>query len=170
MFEKDYLIKGKHATMAKFLKGEKDAKSADVFERIIDVYILAPIIGLQKNLFVPQDASKDEVRIFADAMIREKQILKFIYRLVCLCDERRKITADQKVDNAFRNDINVQEGDKTMETFHSYMRGGIEWLYNQFNAKTATREDYLGKMVELVNDMRDQLDGDFESKIREMLV
>ena len=94
MFESDILLKGKHATYAKFLcstnaKKDKEAerRPADIFERVVDVYMVAPVIGLVNGLRSDVDTSSaDEVRIFAEAVLKEKANLEYIFRLAMLID------------------------------------------------------------------------------------
>jgi hypothetical protein len=35
--------------------------------------------------------------------------------------------------------------------FHAYFRGGVEWLYEQATEDATTQQDYLRRIVELVN-------------------
>jgi hypothetical protein len=156
MFEKQYLLKGKHATYAKFLSAtterlNKDAKVAGVFRYIIDVYLVAPLIGVAYNLKADEDTtSNDDVRIFADAIINQQENLTYAYRLVMLSENSSNLTNDEKIDRAFKQDEDVEKLANNMELFHQYMRGGIEWLYEQFTDGATTKEDYLSKIQEVV--------------------
>ena len=37
-----------------------------------------------------------------------------------------------------------------MKLFNSYVRGGIEWLYEQFTSGATTRDEYIAKIYDEV--------------------
>ena len=164
MFENDYNITGKHATYLKFLaaknSGNKDGDesattSARVFERYIDVYMNAAIWGLLYERTAEKDTTSDDrARIYADAYANERENCVFLYRMVMLLDK--------KTDRAFRYDVQEDKKDafiQNMELFHSYVRGGIEVMYEQFTDGCSTREDYMNKVFEILTTFRDEIAG-----------
>ena len=161
MFKNDILLKGKHATYAKMLclTSEKkdlssDRKPANVFSRIIDIYMVAPVIGLVYGLKRAEDKeSKDSVRIFADAVIGEQKNLECIFQMAMLVDDS-SLSADEKINRAFRS----EEEKKRFELFNSYVRGGIEWLYEQFTTGTTTHDEYIAKINEIVSSFKEEHD------------
>lgn len=156
MFERDYVIRGKHATYARFLSStterlNKNAKVASVFNRIVDVYMVAPLIGAAYKKKADEDSSSSEsVRIFADAIINQQENLDSVFRLVMLSDNMTNLTNDEKISRAFKEDEDPIKLSENLEVFHQYMRGGIEWLYEQFTDGATTQEDYLAKVNEVV--------------------
>ncbi|MBV1756495.1 MAG: hypothetical protein KMY55_01505 [Dethiosulfatibacter sp.] len=157
MFDKPYKIKGKHATYAKFLSAtterlNRDAKVAGVFRYIVDIYLVAPLIGVAYNLKSDEDTkTDDDVTIFAEAIINQQENLTHVFRLVMLAESNSKLNDDEKIQRAFKDDENSLKVLENMELFHQYMRGGIEWLFKQFTEDATTREDYLAKMTEIVD-------------------
>lgn len=153
MFEKDITLQGKHATYADFLyNGNK--KSAAVFDTLYDVYITAAIIGVSKGLMVKEDReSKESKRIFADKVIKEQTNLTFAYRLVMMIDKTKNLSNDEKIFRAFQDDNNEEH----MKLFNSYVRGGIEWLYDEFTMGSTTKDEYLQKICEIVMEHRETL-------------
>lgn len=155
MFDKQYYFKGKHATYVKFLsattqKLNKDVKVAGVFRAIIDIYLVAPLIGVNFNLKADEDTiSNDNVRIFADAMINQQDNLINVFRLVMLSENSTNLSDDEKIDRAFKEDEDSEKLAVNMELFHKYMRGGIEWLYEQFTEDATTKDDYLAKILKV---------------------
>jgi hypothetical protein len=130
-----------------------DRKAADVFEYIVDVYMVAAVIGLERGLREIEDkGSKDEVRIFANAVHNRKLNLEFIFQLVMLVDNSQKLTADEKIARAFKND----DAKANFELFSSYVRGGITWLYEQFTAGATTHDEYIAKIHEIVENFREE--------------
>lgn len=158
MFDKAYVIKGKHATYIKFLSayqrqlsGESSAKNAGIFQFAIDVYAVAPLIGVAYNQTAPVDTdSSDSTTIFADAIISRQSLLETVYRIVMLSDKSVELTADMRVDRAFRDDEDSNKFTANLDLFHQYMRGGVEWLYEQITEGATTQDDYLLRIVEMV--------------------
>ncbi len=159
MFDKDIKVTGKHATYIKFLSKKttelkKDFIGAEVFKRYIDVYMLGAVIGLIKRRKSDVDTSVDDsAMIFAAAVINEQANLKFVYRLVQLLDNP-KLSADERVDLAFRYDADNDKLKEGMDLFNMYARGGIEWLYENFTENATTKEDFLEKIADIVNEYK----------------
>lgn len=155
MFEKNIIITGKHATYLKFLSSKtellnKSAKVAGVFERNIDLLMIAPLFGLLYNRKADEDKTvEDRTNILAEQLLREKIKLDFVYRLINLADNSKGLTSDEKIDLVFR-----ENGDENL--FFQYVRGGLEYLYEFFSDNTTTKMDYYEKMVELVNGFNDE--------------
>ena len=160
IFTGDIFLKGKHATYAKFFcpTPEKkdsfsDRKPADIFKRVIDVYMMAAVIGLEHGLRASEDrASADQAHIHADVINREKLNLVFIFQLVMLVDNSQRLDADAKIARAFKND----DIKANFELFNSYVRGGIEWLYERFTEGTTTHDDYISKIQDVVADFKEE--------------
>ena len=152
MFTTDIFVRGKHATYLKYLskkteKNDRKEKVAGVFERAIDVYMTAPIIGLVYGLRRDEvEPNSDTVKIFTETVNREQLNLVSIYRTVLLVDNSRGLTADEKIEQAFR----TPDTPENMKIFNAYLRGGIEWLYEQITTGAVTRDEYLAKIYEIV--------------------
>ena len=182
MFENDYTFYGKHATYLKYLAvknasenpSEDASSSARIFERYIDVYMNAAIWGLLYGRTAEKDNSTDDrARIYADAFVREQHDCVFLYRLVLLLDKTSDISSTERVDRAFRYDSQKEkkkEFNDNMELFHSYVRGGIEEMYEQFTDGCTNREDYVTKIFEIVSSFKEELEGiSFEEELNKLL-
>ncbi len=156
MFDATYNFKGKHATYVKFLSKtaerlHKGMRTTAVFNHYVDVYLVAPLIGVAYNRKAEEDnLINDKATIFADAIIQRQENLITAYRLVMLYDDSTNLTDDEKIDRAFKQDSDSDKLSDNMELFHSYMRGGVEWLYEQFSGDANTKEDYLRNIKEVV--------------------
>jgi hypothetical protein len=64
-----------------------------------------------------------------------------------LVDNSRGLSADEKIELAFR----TPEKEENMKLFNSYLRGGIEWLFEQFTSGASTKDEYLSKINEVVS-------------------
>lgn len=161
MFDQDYHLKGKHATYAKYI-AKHPQDNADVFKpfkRQIDVYMIGAIMGFLHGQPEPEDnTTKDYVSMLASVFIREKQKCEFIYRMIMLLDETTGLTLEQRADRAFRDDTDEQAMVKNMYLFNSYVRGGIEYLYDKFK-ECVTQNDYINKIHEIVNRFKNDIEG-----------
>lgn len=178
MFDKDVLIKGKHATYLKALaknQGDKLAPEGSVnfkiFDRYIDAYMLAPIIGMLNGRKSGQDDSKDSAGMLAEIIIKNQPKLKYIYRLVVLLDDDGELSKEDRINRAFREDNNENSVSEGMKLFNSYMLGGLEVLYETFVLACTTDDDYINKIYEFVTDFKkeqeiDLLEIDVEKLLR----
>lgn len=166
MFDRDYQLRGKHATYAKHLRD-----TAGVFKRHIDIYMIGAIMGFLHGRQVPEDTTtKDDVMMFADVFIREKMKCEFIYRMLMLLDETTDLILEQRADRAFRDDTDVQAMITNMDLFNSYVRGGIEYLYEKFSDDCVTRDDYINKVYEIVDRFKHDIEGQSYEDIIESII
>lgn len=155
MFNSDYELKGKHATYIRFLSAtttrlDKTAKVAGIISTAVEIYAIAPLIGLAYNMkFAEDNSSNDTYNILAEQIINHQTDLEFAFRLVMLADNSIKLSSDEKIDRAFRQDEQNEKLVENLESFHQYMRGGLEWLYEHFTDGATTKEDYLEKVYDV---------------------
>ena len=158
MFTSDIYVRGKYASWLKFLsekteKNDKSEKVAGIFKRDIDVYLTAAIIGLNFGLRRDADNNPDKAKIHVDTVLKEQDNLEFVFRMAMLVDNTTGLSADEKIERTFKN----PDTPENMELFNSYVRGGIEWLYEQFTDGTTTKDDYLSKIYEVVDSFNSEL-------------
>ncbi len=158
MFTGDIYVRGKYATYLKYLsqkteKNDRKEKVAGVFERMIDVYMTAAIVGVNYGLKCEDvNSNSDTVKIFADVVNREQNNLVSIFRIVMLVDNTTGLSIDEKIDRAFRN----PDTPDNMKLFNAYVKGGIEWLYEKFTEGAATRDEYIAKIYEIVENFKEE--------------
>lgn len=158
MFTSDIYVRGKYASWLKFLsekteKNDKSEKVAGVFKRDIDVYLTAAIVGLNFGLRREADNSPDKAKIHVDTVLKEQDNLTFVFRIAMLVDNSTGLNADEKINRTFKS----PDAPENMELFNSYVRGGIEWLYEQFTEGTTIKDDYLAKIYEIVDSFNSEL-------------
>ena len=158
MFSSDIYVRGKYASWLKFLsekteKNDKSEKVAGVFKRDIDVYLTAAVIGLNFGLRRETDNNSDKAKIHVDTVLKEQNNLMFIFRIAMLVDNSTGLNTDEKINRAFKS----PDTPENIELFNSYVRGGIEWLYEQFTEGTTTKDDYLAKVYEIVDSFNSEL-------------
>jgi hypothetical protein len=164
MFTTNYRFTGKHATYVKFLNAytknlDKTAEVAGVFAYAIDVYMIAPLIGVAYNRRSPVDTNTtDSINILESQFLSRQDKLENVYRLIMLSEKSSDLSTDDRIERAFKDDEAPEKIITHMDLFHQYMRGGIEWLYEFFTDGASSQDDYLGKINELVKQFAD----DFE--------
>ena len=170
MFDTNILIKGKHASYTKFLcektklLGENTAKNgAGVFKRFVDVLMVAPIFGVLNNMRADEDKTNDDrANILAEQVVREKSNLEFVFKLVMLNDNSKKLNADEKINFIFR-----QNGD--FDLFMSYVRGGIEYLYDFFTDGASAKNDYYEKIISLIDNTQLENSDNYEETLKQIM-
>ncbi len=144
IFDKTIVLTGKHGYYADVLK------ERGFFNRIIDVYMNAPVVGFMYNRKVDKDKSEEfkdsEKKIFMEQVTKENTSLEFIYRLILLLDSQESMELDDRINRAFRvdslNDISDQHLEN-LKLFNSYVLGGIEVLYEKIISKGAVDMDFI---------------------------
>jgi hypothetical protein len=157
MFNKDYILRGKHATYAKNLcqsneKLQKGKSGISVFRYGIDLIQIAPLIGMVYGESKEIDKeSSDRYTIQANAVIAKENNLETIYRLLMLTDGTGAYTSEEKISMAFKENEDEIKSQKNMKIFDNYVRGGIEWLHSVFTTNSTTEEDYLNDIKLICN-------------------
>lgn len=170
MFENDFTLTGKHATYVKYL-----ATDAKLYKRYIDVYMNGAVFGLLHNRTAPIDKdSTDRARIYADAFANCRMECVFLYRLVMLLGQTSNLESPERIDRAFRDDANDSEPEKlkaNLDLFNSYVRGGIEEIYEELiDGHGTTPEEYLDRAMEVMEEFRNDLRGKEPEVILEKLM
>lgn len=157
MFDKEVRITGKHAHYMVLLANNFGETNAKLFNRNIDVYIQAPIVGfLYKKKSIKDVEMKDpngkvyDAHILKDQMINAKDNLVFNMQLILLLDSEYEQNEENRINRAFRN-FGKDERDFTL--FESYLLGGIEVLYDHLIANASNADDFIANL----SDFTDQI-------------
>ena len=136
MFDKQYRFRGRHAVRVDKLTGVFDTNSkAKLFERNVDVYANAPLIG-------------------------------FLYgRTADIDDEKNPETNqvyNQNVmgDKAFRH---MGENPDDEARFDSYVRGGVDVLYEKLIEGASSPDDYVSRLYDFVEEFQERFNEDIAS-------
>lgn len=165
MFDRDYVFYGKYAHYAKYLckdKGQEKDDRSNVFNRELDVLMVAPLVGVIKNCYIEENDNDSEYKddkstVQLSQLNSENQRLKLIYRAVILANSHdENISEKDKISQAFKFDDVNDSDNPNMAIFNAYMRGGLEYLYNVFkedaNRISNKKEKQAEEIVDLVND------------------
>lgn len=152
MFDKQYRFTGSHAKKVEALTTIFDETAqAKLFDRNLDVYINAPIIGFlfkRKGIknrdgeFIPQN-------IFPEQMINASDQLKYIFRLILLLDTEYEPDEEKRIERAFKT-FGTDESDLAL--FDAYVLGGVEILYEKLIEGCTDPDEYINRMYDFVED------------------
>jgi hypothetical protein len=159
LFQKEYSFRGSHAEQVNKLTSQFDSNgSAKLFNRNIDVYIIAPIIGFLYGRKSEQDKSgSDTTKIFPDQLSREQTVLKYNYQLIMLLDKKHEPSFDERVNKAFRYYGNNNEQTLADEQlYEKYAYGGVELLYEKLIEGATNPEDYITRLYDFMEEFNER--------------
>ena len=150
MFDKEYSFIGKHAEMVIKLTNEFDNKKNKFFEHNYDVYMLAPIIGFlyQRKAELDRNSNIKSTKIFPEQLIRRADEFKFTYRLIMLLDKSHEPELEARIEKAFRGLNNSADE----ELYESYVRGGVEVLYEKLIEGATQPTEYTEKLYDFLEE------------------
>lgn len=154
IFHNDYQFKGSHAEKVNRLSGPFN-KSNSLFNRNLDVYILAPIVGFLYNRTAELDTGGKSTNILYAAMSRDLTSLWFNYQLIMLLDKRYEPDFDKRVDKAFRY-YGKEQAIPDEEHYEEYVRGGVDVLYEKLIEPSNTEEDYLNNLYTFMEEFEER--------------
>ena len=150
MFDKEYSFKGTHAERVIKLTAKFDDKN-QLFNRNLDVYIMAPIVG-----FLYQRKSEantgETTKIFTQQLTGAQDDLLFNYRLIMLLDKNNEQNMDERVNKAFRQ-YGSEKAKNDEELYEKYVRGGVDQLYEKLIEPSKKPEDYLKNLYDFMDEM-----------------
>lgn len=158
MFDKQYRFSGKHAEMVNKLTAvfDADAKSK-LFERNVDVYINAPLIGFLYNRKAKKDSATSndatQQNVFPEQMINSSDLLKYNLKLILLLDTSYEPDQAIRLDKAFRK-LGADENDLAL--FDEYVLGGVEVLYEKLMEGASSSTEYLGRMYDFLEEFNER--------------
>jgi len=130
-FKREFEFRGKHARMAGELWVQNDYEHT-YFRRLIDVYIIAAVVGFRVDRRAEADYSPIEPKsIFPEQMIGAKEDLDFIMQMIMMLDNADELSPEESVKKAFRGVETKEEFEYYRDLFNSYVRGGVEELYER---------------------------------------
>ena len=151
-FKSDYKFHGKHAKMVSELCYLNDYQHT-YFKRLVDIIPMAAIIGFRMNRKAPEDYSPVETKtVFLQQMLNAKEDLDFILQMMIMLENATEIPQEQAVKKAFRGAETKEEFEQYQDMFDSYVRGGIEELYERLVIRKADSDDafYENKTANLM--------------------
>ena len=161
MFDKQYRFRGRHAIRVDALTSIFDNVSkAKLFERNVDVYTNAPLVGFLYGRKSDLDDTKNpetnqiyNQNVMGDRVIYSQEELLFNFRLIMLLDEEYEPDEDKRIDKAFRH---TGDNPADEERFDSYVRGGIDVLYEKLVEGANSPDEYVLRLYDFVEEFYDR--------------
>ncbi len=150
-FRREKTLYGKHAMYMKELKDK------EIFSRYIDVYKAAAPIGFLYNKKEIEDKFKnslgklEESKIFTEQVVREAKYLKINFQLIILLDKEYENDEEKRMEKAFRN---LADDENDIELFESYVRGGIEILYEKCISDSTQKDDFMDNIINFLEELK----------------
>ena len=168
MFDKQYRFKGRHAVRVDQLTSAFDTVSkAKLFDRNVDVYTNAPLVGfLYGRLADPDDEKNPEngqvynQNVMGDRVIYSQEELMFNFRLIMLLDAAYEPDKEARINEAFRH---MGEDPADEERFDSYVRGGVDVLYEKLSEGANSPDDFVTKLFEFLAEFDERFNSSVSS-------
>lgn len=169
MFDKQYRFKGIHAVRVDALTSVfDDVSKAKLFERNVDVYTNAPLVGFLYGRCADIDDTKNpennqvyNQNVMGDRVIYSQEELMFNFRLIMLLDKEYEPDVDKRIDKAFRY---MGENPDDEKRFDSYVRGGVDVLYEKLIEGASVPEDYVNNLYEFLEEFQEKFNENVSSE------
>lgn len=131
IFDHEYFFHGRHAQeLIKLTSQFGDSSSMKLFQRNVDIFMVAPVVGFIYGRRADYDSSDVERTINFAQMVSLKNDIIFNYRLIMLLDKEYEPDSEKRLDKAFRF-YGTDKAKDDEKRFEEYMRGGIDVLYEK---------------------------------------
>ena len=169
MFDKQYRFRGRHAVRVDALTSVFDSESkAKLFERNVDVYANAPLVGfLYGRTSDPDDTRNPETNqvynqnVMGDRVIYSQEELMFNFRLIMLLDKAYEPNEDIRINKAFRN---MGEDPSDEARFDSYVRGGVDVLYEKLIEGVTSPDEYVTRLYVFVEEFQEKFNDEISAE------
>jgi hypothetical protein len=169
LFQGQYWFRGTHADKVKKLTAEFDShdggsfsgekeliKHPKLFQYVHEVYQLAPVVGfLYKRKADENRENGSDISIFAEQMSTWKEVFQFNYNLIMLLDAEHEADFDARVDKAFRH-YGTEKALPDEALYESYVRGGIDVLYEKLIEPATSPDDYTKNLYEFMEEFENR--------------
>ncbi len=165
MFKKNIILKGKHAEYMKKLHSILNVSNGiKLFNRNLDVYIFAPIIGIVYGRTALVDNElKDDTSIHTEQLQGELDVLTYNYRLIMLLAQKDTLSLEERMDRAFRYDKDEGKRKAGDELFEQYVLGGIEVLYEKIMEESKEMDQYLQNIFKFISEYNERYNSMIEN-------
>lgn len=169
MFDKQYRFRGRHAVRVDELTSIFDSDSkAKLFERNVDVYANAPLVGfLYGRTAEPDDTRNPETNqvfnqnVMGDRVIYSQEELLFNFRLIMLLDKEYEPDEDVRINKAFRH---MGDDPADEARFDSYVRGGVDVLYEKLIEGVSSPDEYVMRLYDFVEEFQEKFNEEMSNE------
>lgn len=137
------VLNGRFARYANAMWTQNKIDENSRFVKLLDMYAIAAIVGLRIGKRLSDDrTSEDKRTIQLDQIAKQYKRFLTIMQVILLIDDSRHLNPEEKVEIAFDTNPKSEEiYRKNMDLFHSYARGGLEYLYNKLVIRPVDIDD-----------------------------
>ena len=137
------VLNGRFASYADKMWVQNKIEDKSKFSKLLDLYAVAAIIGFQKGRRLADDKLTSEKRtIQLDQVASNYTRFYTIMQIILLLDDSRGLSPEEKAKMAFdTNPKSEKTYTENMELFHSYARGGLEYLYEALVTRPVGMDD-----------------------------
>lgn len=156
MFDKQYRFTGSHAEKVNALTAIFDeAAKAKLFDRNVDVYINAPIVGFLHKRKGIKNSSSDiaDQSVFPEQMRDNAELLKYIFRLILILDSEHEPNEEKRMDKAFKH---FGDDEADLALFDAYVLGGVDVFYEKLIEGSSDPAEYVNRMYDFVEEFHDR--------------
>ena len=161
LFEKEYSFRGIYAEKVIKLTAQFDEKTTSkLFSSNVNVYKTAPIVGFlyqRKPEINKMMQGEKTTKIFPNELSNHLIDLKYSYQLIMLLDKKNESSFDERLNKAFR--FYGNESEQTLadeQLFESYVRGGVDVLYEKLIENALKPEDYIKRLYDFMEEFNDR--------------
>ena len=129
-------------------------KNKYLFDTVVDVYAIAPLVGFLYQRKAERDGGESNKNIMEGALATHYDKLIFSYELLMILDKSSEPDLNERIRRAFQaNDELTASG---LAVFNDYARGGIEVLYEELIASASSPESLANNLIDFVDDFNDK--------------
>lgn len=153
MYDREFSFTGKHAIMIDsltkfpFRNEEGTTPNKFVFKTNIDVFLVAPLIGVLFDKKSSKDSASNSSKIFSDQFSSRYDDIEFLIKLVVLTHSDKSLTDAEKIDLAFKGYYETEQRVTIKSLFESYLYGGIEYLYEELIENTKNLDEVYHNFI-----------------------
>lgn len=169
MFDKQYRFRGRHALRVDALTSVFDSeRKAKIFDRNVDVYANAPLVGFLYGRTAELDDTRNpesnqvyNQNVMGDRVIYSQEELIFNFRLIMLLDKAYEPDENSRINKAFRH---MGEDPADEARFDSYVRGGVDVLYEKLIEGVSSPDEYVMRLYDFVEEFQEKFNDDISSE------
>lgn len=137
------VLNGRFARYADAMWVQNKTEDKSRFSKLLDLYATAAIVGFRKGVRLADDKLTSEKRtIQLDQVASNYTRFYTIMQVILLLDDSRGLDPAEKAKMAFdTNPKSEKIYTDNMELFHSYARGGLEYLYQVLVTRPVGMDD-----------------------------
>jgi len=159
------ILNGKFARYADDMWVQNRIEDKSRFEKLLDLYAVAAIVGFRRGSRLPDDKTSEEKRTIQLDQIAKGHYKRFytIMQVILLLDDSRALDIKEKARMAFDTNAKSEKVyTENMELFHSYARGGIEYLHDRLVRRAVSIDDEFeyAKIANVIEFIKNPIDND----------